>query len=421
MPASFLRCDQFVPGLITSLVAEGVDPTTLKQVNRQLNMSVSRSGRALVAAQMQVPVDRLPYPDQLQGEPGESFVKLSSALVFGREHVLAAPVHRQLQTLATAAGRTERLALRFAPSLPPETDILDELVHLPASVANLPRDQRAAALAAYTRDRVWGRVHAERPRARNWVERVWLEKIETTADRKDTWRGDDQRHSLDVYLHFGVVSAALFMSSMPKVVAGSIVGAYFVSALALLEACAAFLIFALPDSVSRLRFQLKYLNRTDVNAQPRFFSRSDLENAWPELANPFQEQLIDASFITVQFNFDAIRHLVLQDSVRLHTQGAQVSGLRGNVRPFGVDFPLVDVDLPPPPRVLLDAYWKKLVVRRHNARLRPYLPSEHLMVALANRSGFGGSPTWSSYAKALAQTHRRRDAPLDYPGAANLT
>ena len=421
MPASFLRCDQFVPGLITSLVAEGVDPTTLKQVSRQLNMSVSRSGRALVAAQMQVPVDRLPYPDQLQGEPGESFAKLSSALAFGMEHVLAAPVHRQLQSLATAAGRTQRLALRFAPSLPPRANILDELVHLPASVANLPRDQRAAALAAYTRDRVWGRVHAERPRPRNWVERVWLEKIETTANRKETWRGGSQPHSLDVYLHFGMVSAALFMSSMPKVVAGSIVGAYFASALTLLEACAAFVIFALPDLMSRLWFELKHRNRADKNSQG-LLSRSDLENIWPGLANPFQEQLIDASFITVQFNFDLIRGLVFQDSLRLHTQGAQVPGFRNNVRPFNVNVPvLVDVDLPPPPRVLLDAYWKKLVVRRHNARLRPYLPSERLMVALANRSGFGGSPTWSSYAKALAQTHRRRDAPLDYPGAANLT
>lgn len=408
MPTLFLRCDQVVPGFVASLVAEGVDPTCLQRVNRQMCTSVMSSGRSVVAAQMQVDVNRLPNPGLLHGEPGDSFTKLSSAIVFGKQHVLAAPVHLQLQGMASAAGRTQRLELRFAPSMPKRYRIFNNFVYLPANV-------REAILFAYNRERVWSRVNVERPAPRNFIEHNWVRMTEDTANQRHPWLDAENRDNSSVYMHFGMVTAAMCMSSMPTAVAGSLAGAWFTHVLAHASACIAFLIFAFPDLVTRFWFDFQHreLHRAREGMKVAFTAPA-FDKIWPELANPFH--FLDDGGEMAQRNFDNVRKKCLLNCVHLHAQGESVPRYRDiaidvegdNRTPFNIDFP-------PPARAVLDDYWKKLVVHQHNERARPYLPSERVMVALADGAGFQRSQTWSACAVALAQAHRRRDASLTWP------
>lgn len=408
MMKSFLRCADTVPDFVPTLVAEGVEPTCLRQINDQMNTAVVRSSRAVVAAQLQVPVSRLPAADQLLNEPGDTFTKLSSAIVFGRRHVLASPAHRQLQRMASAAGHTGRLEIRFNPILHANIDRTEIDVYLPESVSQIPageRPRRDAALKSYTRQRVWGRANVSQPVTQNRVARFWVEETEATTNYRDAWRSVYRPSMRDVYLHFGMVTAAECTRWMPQAVSNSLLGAIFVSALAVMNALVGLCSYGLADLVMKLWYRSAHRD-TSYDGQAALLL-PPLNDIWPELANPFT-----GDPDTAQLYFDALRHKTLLTNVMLDEAGDSLQDFRtiaGQLNPINSVF--LDMNCPVPPQATLDAYYKKLQILKNNSYARPFFPTERLLVALAAKAATQRpQTTWSACAAALGQAHRRRDA-----------
>lgn len=412
MKASFLRAAQLVPDFFPFLVAEGADPRSLRLISRQMNEGVEQNARAIVAAQMEVPVSRLTTPDKLEAQHSNGYGKLSTALAFGQKNRLATPVHRQLQDLAAAAGRAQPLDLRYPGSWGCWQRHPGERSHLDWHTAQLPRDQWEGATAAYERRRVWERVGFAPPEPRNCIERAWIRAVEKTANRRQLAETIVYKPlGLDVALHAGMATAAVCMSWLPQAFSGSLLGACVATALA----AVAGLVHAggvVHDLFAQMVFHFRHRGGATKNFEGALTGAA-LDKVWPGLANPFLEPPFTMSAEQASATFLWLRRKAIFRALKSLDHGISPNVEDRNffvrLEPNSEHF--AEVACPQVPLAIADHYRRLEAVAMHNRAARPFLQTQGFLVKFAKLAKTGrGQTTWTACAAALAQAHARRDA-----------